>query len=132
VEPEDAKILADPRGQILRRGGAVLFARLDRYIVGTCALVRHAEDFVELTKMAVRRNVRGYGIGRRLAVEAIARARGMGAERLFLQTSPRDLGFVQIAAVDNPFTFQDYQRCSIPMVLDLTGKNSASPPAETS
>jgi len=87
VEPEDERLLTDPRGRIINRGGAVLFARSGNEIVGTCALLRHSPHELELAKMAVDSHHRGQGIGRVLAEAAIVRAARLGARRLLVLTS---------------------------------------------
>jgi len=134
VEPADAALLADPNGRIVRRGGEVLFARLDGRVVGTCALIRHDARAWELAKMAVAPAARGRGIGRRLAVSAIAAARARGAPGLFLETSPKlkaaialyeSLGFRRVPT--GPLGPPKYRRCSIAMTLDLDGAAAPRP-----
>lgn len=89
MEESDEKILSDPNGKIIRKGGAILFALKDGETVGTCALVKHGEEQYELTKMAVAPRARGRGIGTKLARAAIERARASGARALYLHTSPK-------------------------------------------
>lgn len=88
IEPQDAKVLDDPNGKIIRKGGAILFARLGDDIMGTCALVRSSDKIVMLEKMAVTKKIRGKGIGRKLMDAALLKAKEMGAEEMFLKTSP--------------------------------------------
>lgn len=125
VEPEDAALLADPNGRIVRRGGAVLFALRDGEVVGTCALLRHRADLWELAKMAVAAPMRGQGLGRRLAEAAIDEARRRGARTLFLETSPvlkpalalyRSLGFRRVR--QGPLGPTKYRRPTIVMTMD--------------
>ena len=40
IEESDRKMLNDPKGYILDRGGAILIALLDGEPVGTCALIK--------------------------------------------------------------------------------------------
>jgi GNAT superfamily N-acetyltransferase len=87
VEPYDEIVLNDPRGQIIAHGGYVFFAMMDDKVVGTCALLRHAEKKYELAKMGVRKPYRGRGIGRRLTEAAIEKVRSLGADTLILATS---------------------------------------------
>jgi len=126
VEAGDRRLLDDPNGRIIRRGGAVVFALLGGEVTGTCALVRHDPDTWELTKMAVAAHSRRRGLGRRLAQAVIARARDAGATRLWLRTSPRlraagalyrDLGFRRVRR--HPFPDDTYQRETFTMVLVL-------------
>jgi ribosomal protein S18 acetylase RimI-like enzyme len=126
VEPEDRALLSNPEGQVIARGGAVLFATLDREAVGTCALIRRSDEVFELAKMAVAESHRGRGIGRLLAEAAIERARALGARTVVLLTSPkleaaiglyRSLGFREVAEL--PIEHPVYTRCSIAMRRDL-------------
>jgi len=128
IEPHDERILDDPNGAVIRKGGAILFALLDDVVVGTAALVRNPGDMLELCKMAVAADRRRRGIGTALAQAVIARARDWGAPALYLQTSPRldgavrlyrKLGFRQLKR--NPLPRAEYARQSITMVLDLAG-----------
>jgi GNAT superfamily N-acetyltransferase/DNA-binding MarR family transcriptional regulator len=106
IEKEDAAVLADPMGRIVRRGGCVLFALWDGEVAGTCSVMKHPGGHLELVKMAVRPDLRRRGIGQALVAAAIDRARSMGARELYLRTSPgledavrlyRRVGFRKIA-----------------------------------
>jgi GNAT superfamily N-acetyltransferase len=88
IEKEDAAVLADPMGRIVRRGGVVLFALWDGEVAGTCSVMKHPGGHFELCKMAVRPDVRRRGIGAALIAAATDRARSMGARELYLRTSP--------------------------------------------
>jgi len=129
VEEQDEELLSDPYGRVVKTGGFVLFARLDKKIIGTVALIRHDQHLYQLTKMAVTREARGKQAGRKLALEAIEQARKTGARRVVLQTSPRliaacnlyrSLGFVEVSAAQPWATA--YQRKSIAMSLDLKSR----------
>jgi len=126
VEPEDDRLLADPKGKIINRGGAVLFAKLGDRIVGTCALIRHDPREFELAKMAVDPSARRQGIGRELAEAVIDRARRAGGKRLFLLTSEklkaalelyRNTGF-RSAPLPRELAAK-YKRCTVAMDLEL-------------
>ncbi len=117
VETSDTRLLEDPNGRIIKKGGAILFALERDQVVGTCALVRHPGDLFELTKMAVAPEARRRGIGLSLAQAVIERARQLGAREVYLQTSPRlkaaqslyrSLGFLRIR--NNPLPRADYRR----------------------
>jgi len=126
LEPHDAEILADPQGRIIRPGGAVLFARLDGKIVGTCALIPWGPRLFELAKMAVAPAQRRHGIGQRLYEAALRECRARGGRTLFLETSPRliavrrwyeRLGFRRVPR--HPAGASSYRRRSICYTLDL-------------
>jgi ribosomal protein S18 acetylase RimI-like enzyme len=126
IEKEDARVLDDPNGRIIRRGGAILFARRKDAVVGTCALLRKRDGVFELAKLGVAAGERRNGVGEALVRAVIERARAMGASALYLQTSPelkaanrlyRKLGFKKTA--QSPLKPERYRRCTIVMKLDL-------------
>lgn len=129
VEESDIRILSDPNRRILKKGGAILFALLDGEVVGTCALIRHSDNVLELAKMGVTPEAQDHGVGTALAEAAIKRAREMGATRLYLHTSPvlksacrlyRRLGFRKIKKTPVPGDeSKRYRRCSIAMMRKL-------------
>ncbi len=86
MEPIDVQILANPAGEIIEHGGAILFARKAGEIVGTVALKHHGAGVFELTKMAVTASAQGAGIGRTLLVAALDRYRSSGGARLYLES----------------------------------------------
>lgn len=127
IEKEDSKVLDDPNGRIIRRGGAILFAKRGDAVLGTCALLRRRGDVFELAKLGVTAGERRNGIGEALVKAVIDRAREMGADFLYLQTSPelkaanrlyRKLGFRKTS--QSPLAPEKYSRCTIVMVLNLT------------
>jgi putative acetyltransferase len=131
VEEEDQILLSDPYGKIIKNGGWVLFARIDENIVGTVAIIRHNKHLYQLTKMSVTGKARGQQAGRKLALEAIKRAKKAGAKHLVLQTSPRltaacslyrSLGFIELSGTPKWATM--YRRESIAMSLDLKKRKS--------
>jgi putative acetyltransferase len=91
MEPKDEESLADPRANILDRGGRIFFADRAGQPVGCCALLAMAPGEFEVAKMAVTQSAQGAGIGRRLLERTIAEARAAGARRLYLETN-RKLG----------------------------------------
>jgi DNA-binding MarR family transcriptional regulator/ribosomal protein S18 acetylase RimI-like enzyme len=133
VEDGDRRLLDDPAGRIVRRGGAVFFALVGDEVAGTCALIRHRDQTWELAKMAVAPDRRRRGLGRRLTLAAIERARDAGAGQLWLRTSPRlraagrlyrSLGFRRVR--QHPFPADTYQRETVVMVLALNSNEETS------
>ena len=125
VEELDRQQLLDPEGLILRPGGAILVAEDSRGVLGVCGLRYDAPGRYEVTKMAVREDLRGCGIGRRLLGEIISHARQLGAEQLFIISNTvlaaaihlyRELGFVEVPMS----TQQEYTRGNIELELNLT------------
>ncbi len=124
VEELDRKHLNFPRESFVDSGGEILMAQVDGEPVGCCGLLRHGDDVYEVSKMAVRRDYRGCGIGAELLRAIITHARSRGARRLEIISSTRletairlyrRLGFVEI-----PLATDVYARGNIAMALDLT------------
>ena len=86
LEPKDYEILGDPENAILRQGGQILFAIVEGFPVGCCALIPHGPAAYEIGKMAVREDYQGQGIGRKLMEAAIEAGRSLGARQLYLET----------------------------------------------
>ena len=87
LEPKDLEVLGDPEGEVVARGGEILFALEAGEAVGCCALVRLGDGGFELAKMAVADHRKGRGYGRALMAAAVAWARTAGAPRLYLETN---------------------------------------------
>lgn len=126
IEPKDRRVLDDPEGEILARGGRILMAELDGRAVGCCALVPMPDGGLELGKMAADADARGLGVGRALMDRAIAAGRATGAARLFLETNHRceaaialyeRSGFARLDASRVPPS--DYARADVFMELLL-------------
>lgn len=68
----------------------LLIARDDAgELVGSAAIKHHPDGAAELKRLYVRPQARGTGLGKRLAVEAIDRARELGYTVMRLDTLPR-------------------------------------------
>ena len=89
LEPHDTKVLSDPEGQVLAGGGHIFFVYRDETPVGCVALIAMGDGLYELSKMAVSPTMRGQGIGRRLLEHAVAEARRIGANALYLGSSTK-------------------------------------------
>ncbi len=89
VEEDDRLVLGDPEGQILRLGGAILFAQIAGQTVGCCAVAKQHGDVptYEIAKLAVTASFQGRQIGRKLMEAGMAKARSLGAKRLILVTN---------------------------------------------
>jgi|ERR1700754_3611797 len=87
VEAVDDALLSDPEGLVLAKGGAILFARSEGVVIGTCALLHEGEGVYELSKMAVDEAWQGLGAGRKLMDAALETYRRLGGRQLFLESS---------------------------------------------
>ena len=124
LEPKDEAVLGDPAGQVVAKGGRVLFALEDGEAVGCCALMALPDGGFELAKMAVSDTWKGRGLGRALMAAAVERAQAAGAPRLYLETNSglapalalyRSFGFREI----QPDTPSPYARADVIMELRL-------------
>jgi len=88
VEPHDEEQLSHPEW-IIEDGGEIWLARLDGEIVGTGVLFCEGEGSYEIAKMAVRPDIRGKGIGKKILAMLIQRFRERDGKRLWLQTNSR-------------------------------------------
>ncbi len=127
VEPADEAFLSDPNGKIIKRGGAVLFASLNRDIVGTCALLKHDSGVFELAKMAVLKSHRRRQVGRKLVQGILERADALGASVVYLETHPKPVDAVHFyrslnfrETSDSPFPAK-FARKRIVMKIELKG-----------
>jgi tRNA(Arg) A34 adenosine deaminase TadA/predicted GNAT family acetyltransferase len=123
LDPVDVAVLSNPEEYILKGGGRLFMARFNGRLVGTCGLLKTGNGVFEFTKMAVQKDYRGQGLGKMLALHAIAEARRLGAQQLELYTQKvlpeaiglyRKMGFREI-----PLPHYKYSRADTYMVLDL-------------
>lgn len=116
VEPEDERILNNPREVILNRGGHIYFAQDGNKLVGTVALIRLDSKLFELAKLAVTEDYKGQGIGDLLMEVAIDKAGQLGAEKVLLFTARKLVaaiglyvkhGFKEIPLEENKYIESD-------------------------
>lgn len=125
VEDADRKVLDDPEGYVLDRGGDIFVALLGEEVVDVCALVKMDDenyDF-ELAKMTVKSSFRAMGIGYTMGRFVLSAAKGKGATRIYLETNSKlssairlyeKLGFQIIDNMCSP-----YERCDVQMGISL-------------
>ncbi|RKE95213.1 helix-turn-helix domain-containing GNAT family N-acetyltransferase [Ichthyenterobacterium magnum] len=123
VEPYDQEVLSKPETYIVDKGGYIFFAKDNKNILGTVALMpMKATGVFELTKMAVSPKERGRKIGQQLMQHCIDFAKANNIPKLILYSSKklenaiyiyRKYGFIEIPVEpDCP-----YIRCDIKMEL---------------
>jgi GNAT superfamily N-acetyltransferase len=84
MEPVDEDQLADPQKHFLDVGGQIFVALQDGQVIGTCAVLPHGADELELAKLTVASEFRGQGIARRLVERCLAYAREQNVRRVML------------------------------------------------
>ena len=124
VEEIDRDVLLHPEDTIIRPGGAILIAEDASGALGVCALRYDSPERYEVTKMAVREDLRGRGVGRRLLADVISHGRTLGAKHLYIISNTvlepaihlyRELGFVEVPLPAE----QEYARGNIALELRL-------------
>ncbi|WP_299199821.1 GNAT family N-acetyltransferase [uncultured Amphritea sp.] len=127
ITERDEDALNNPEGYYLARGGYIWFARnvTDNRVVGCVALACHADGRFEISKMGVDEAWQTVGVGRRLLLAALDKARELGVAEVFLESSSkldralqlyRNLGFRQMP---HPDGHSYYSRADIYMALSL-------------
>ena len=66
VEKYDEQVLRNCKSEIIDKGGYIFFALNNSEVVGTMALILKETGIYELNKMAVKKDLRGNGIGHQL------------------------------------------------------------------
>ena len=66
VEEYDEQVLRNCKSEIIDKGGYIFFALNNSQVVGTMALILKENGIYELNKMAVKKELRGNGIGHQL------------------------------------------------------------------
>ena len=87
VEPEDEKILNNPKEVVLDKGGFIFFAKHCEEVVGTVSLIRVDENTFELAKLAVTEKYQGLKIGKMLMEKCLYVAKQNNAKKIILYTN---------------------------------------------
>ena len=124
VEEYDEKVLKNCKEEIIDKGGYIFFALYDTKVVGTMALIPRERSVYELNKMAVKKDLRGNGIGHQLIQFIIDYSVKNNFESVILYSNTvlknsihlyNKFGFKEIDNPDAP-----YKRSDIKMELKLS------------
>lgn len=123
VEDIDRQSLDHPREKIYDTGGHILLMQHKDKIVGTAALIKIDTGYYELAKMSVSDDHQGKGLGYKLGIAALEKAKEMGAAKVYLETNDvlkpalrlyEKLGFQHIEHKPTP-----YCRCNVQMEVEF-------------
>lgn len=87
LEQSDEEILANPEKLISEKGGEIFLAIQDKTIVGTLALIPHDKSRLEISKLAVKPEMRRRGIAKALLNKAIEFAKQNSYQEVFALTN---------------------------------------------
>jgi ribosomal protein S18 acetylase RimI-like enzyme len=96
VEPKDEKVLSDPQGEIIDKGGIIFYAQYNSQIVGTVSLLKIDSTTFELSKMAVSDGNQGLGIGKKLLEHCLNEAKAKGIQKLILYSNRKLLPAIHL------------------------------------
>ena len=116
VEEYDEKVLKNCKEEIIDKGGYIFFAIFKSEVVGTMALIPRQERIYELNKMAVKKELRGNGIGHQLIQYTIDFAKNNEYKSVILYSNTvlensihlyNKFGFKKIDNPDAPYKRSD-------------------------
>jgi GNAT superfamily N-acetyltransferase len=123
LEPFDIEQLQNPEEVILKKGGAIIFAKDGEEIIGTVGLSKSGEGIFEMIKMAVIPQAQGKKVGQLLASSILEKAKNMGANKVVLYSNTK---LETALNIYRKFGFKEtypgcgkYGRCDIKMEIDL-------------
>jgi N-acetylglutamate synthase-like GNAT family acetyltransferase len=88
VEDHDKEVLNNPKKYIIDKGGIILFVLVNNMVIGTVALMPTlSENTYELTKMAIKPDLRGKKIGQKLMTKIIRLAKIKKINKLILYSN---------------------------------------------
>ena len=112
IEPQDELVFADPKAEILDKGGRIFYLYLDSVVVGTVSLIKESDSVFEVAKMAITESIKGKGGGNLLLEHLISEAKKMGISKLELTGNTKleasihlykKFGFREIPLKNMPF-----------------------------
>lgn len=87
LEPEDERIINNPKEVVLDKGGFIFFAKYFEEVVGTVSLIKVDEYTFEIAKLAVTEKYQGLKIGKILMEKCLYVATQKNAKKVILYTN---------------------------------------------
>lgn len=123
LEPEDEKILNNPKEIVLDKGGFIFFTKHGEEIVGTMSLIRVDDNTFELAKLAVTEKYQGLNIGKIIMEKCLYIAKQKNAKRIILFTNHKltsAIGLYKMFGfIETPFLGSKYLESDLRMELKL-------------
>lgn len=116
LEPEDEKMLNNPKKIILDQGGFIFLAKYDGKIVGTVSLMKIDDYTFELVKIGVLEKYQGLNIGEILIRKCLCVARENKVKKIILFSNHilkyaldlyKRMGFKEVEFQDNKYKESD-------------------------
>ncbi|SNS97858.1 Ribosomal protein S18 acetylase RimI [Anaerovirgula multivorans] len=116
VEPEDERILSNPKEVIIDKGGSVFLAKYGEEIVGTVSLIRVNDTTFEIAKLAVTEKYQGLGIGKKLMEHCLYVSRQKNTRKIILYTNHKlnsaialykKFNFIEVPIINNKYIESD-------------------------
>lgn len=89
VEPSDVVSLANPKKEIIDKGGFAFFALSGNEVVGTASLLKGENKVFELGKMAVTGNQQGKKVGQKLMDACLKKAKELKLNSVILYSNSK-------------------------------------------
>ena len=125
VEPIDMLQLSNPQVEIIDKGGIIYYAIIDQKVIGTATLMKMEDSNYELGKMAVTEKHQGAGIGKKLLIHCINKAKDLNLNKLILYSNTQLTSAIQMYSkfgfIEKEMDKPHYKRANIKMELDLMG-----------
>ena len=87
LEEKDEEILQNIEREVLDKGGKdFLLVTEDEKLAGTVGILPHTNDTIEIIKLSVDKEYRGFGFGKKLMIKAIDEALHLGYKEIILYT----------------------------------------------
>ena len=96
LEPEDIRILNNPKEVVLDKGGYIFLAKYGEEAVGTVSLIKIDEDAFEIAKLAVTEKYQGLKIGTLLMEKCLYVGKQMGAKKIILYTNHKLISAIEL------------------------------------